>query len=903
MATGCNGQGIGSGLVDVLPGQAMQDARKTPVTPVPQVRTLLLTDLCDSVALVEKLGDAAAAELFQQHDRLVLQLQQQWEGRLIDRSDGLLLLFERPINGLAFAIDYQRGLRELGRARGLVLHARAGMHVGEVLTWYNSAEAVEAGAKPLEVEGLAKPLAARLMALARPGQILLSAVAESLTRRAAPELGESGGQLLWKSHGRWRFKGVPTAQEVFEAGVPGFAPLRMPRSSPKARRDLPLWRSPLALVAEAALLLALGVGLWFATRPEPAIAFAERDWVVMGDVRNLTGNTLLDDSVAQAFRISLEQSRHVNVLSDMKARDTLTRMRRDPLAAGLDRTLASEVALRDGARLVILPVVAEVGGKLRVSAEIVDPHTQSTIRSDFVDGRGLGSLLPSVDTIASRLRGHLGESMASVKAASQPLPSVTTSNLHALRAYALGLQATRQGKWQQAMQMYGEATTLDPEFALGYLGAARVMVARSERSAAMPYLDRALALRQRLPDRERLYLDAWEAELRMPAQALEKWRLMAGLYPDDFAGQANTAWHLYEANRFDEALPYARAADVPQDPLQVMAANTLARIQLARGEAEQALKRLRGIENEAQADHKRRVANALAVLERPAEATAALDAIEPSGYPGIDFYPLIDRVSLALDQGQWEQAGVVAEQALEAGRTQDTFSYLQFCFITEVVGWRAGARDRKSSHAGTARILASAMAAPDWAPSNREDLAVMLLANAWLAQREGDATLAASALSHTENLTREGVLGVSSAALRRILQAGQLAGAGRHDEAIALLAPRADDLYQSRVALYHLLAASGRHAEAEVQARWLLQHRGLAYIEANASQTLQPLNVADSRLARLWLAESLAAQGKAAQAASETKGFLRQWPASRLSPQLLSRVEAILSASKQKITV
>ena len=51
----------------MLPGLAMQDARKTPVTPVPQVRTLLLTDLCDSVALVEKLGDAAAAELFQQH--------------------------------------------------------------------------------------------------------------------------------------------------------------------------------------------------------------------------------------------------------------------------------------------------------------------------------------------------------------------------------------------------------------------------------------------------------------------------------------------------------------------------------------------------------------------------------------------------------------------------------------------------------------------------------------------------------------------------------------------------------------------------------------------------------------------------------------------------------------------
>src|SRR5689334_12111551 len=61
-------------------------------TTSPQVRTLLLTDLCDSTLLVERLGDAPAAELFRAHDRLVLELQQRWRGRLIDRSDGLLLL-------------------------------------------------------------------------------------------------------------------------------------------------------------------------------------------------------------------------------------------------------------------------------------------------------------------------------------------------------------------------------------------------------------------------------------------------------------------------------------------------------------------------------------------------------------------------------------------------------------------------------------------------------------------------------------------------------------------------------------------------------------------------------------------------------------------------------------------
>ena len=131
----------------------------------PQVRTLLLTDLVESTSLVERLGDAAAAALFRAHDRLVLELQQRWRGRLIDRSDGLLLIFTRPIDGLGFALDYVRGLRDVGREHGLKqpLLARAGLHVGEVLLWENSLDAVQLGAKSLEVEGLAKPLAGRLI--------------------------------------------------------------------------------------------------------------------------------------------------------------------------------------------------------------------------------------------------------------------------------------------------------------------------------------------------------------------------------------------------------------------------------------------------------------------------------------------------------------------------------------------------------------------------------------------------------------------------------------------------------------------------------------------------------------------------------------------------------------------
>lgn len=867
-----------------------------------QLKTLVLTDLCDSVALTARIGDVAAAELFRALDVRALQLLQRWSGRLIDRSDGMFLLFDVPTQGLGFALDYLDALVEIGNERKLPLQARIGIHVGDLLFWRNDEDAVAAGAKPLDVEGVAKPTAARLMALARPNQILLSAVAEALLRASQRELGERGDGLQWKSHGRWYFKGLPTPQEVFEVGVGGRAPLRMPARSSKAWRTLPLWRRPAALAAEVALVTALAVLAWVMVRPEPAIAFGERDWVVVGDLKNLTDNPLLDDPLAQAFRISLEQSRYVNVISDMTARDTVSRTRRNPDTTAIDRALASEVALRNGARLVVLPSVSEIGGRLRISAEVIDPKSQSTIHSESVDGKGLGSVLASVDGLTSKLRTALGESSGSVRSGSDPLPIVTTSNLQALRAYALGLRNAREGQWSTSLQMYMEAIRLDPEFTLAYLGVARATVILSGRPKALPWLDKAVALRGRLPGRERLYLDAWEAELKMPTLALEKWQVMASMYPDDFSGQANAGWHLYVANRFDDALPYAKAADVQQDPLRSYAGDYVARILLAQGKADQALAQLQGITTPVMPGHARRMAATLAVQSKFAEAEGWLDRAAPTKGPDADFVPFIDRVSIALDQGQWRQAAILSTHVVGASQDSDAFIHHQFRLIGAMVDWAQASADRGERRAQVARGLIAEVSSPQWDPLNRSDLATMLLTNADLALREGDPTLAIEALAQVQRLPAEARYNVLNN-VDRITRAGLLAHQGKLEEALTLLPIRADDLYQSRVMLFNVLTKAGRHSEAEQQARWLVEQRGRAYMEANASQSLQPLNVLDAGMARLWLAESLLAQGKREQAGYELGLFLQHWPKAGLPLQLRSRAERILLASKQKITL
>jgi predicted ATPase/class 3 adenylate cyclase len=177
---------------------------------------LLLTDLVDSTALTERLGLHEAAALGARHDRIARDLLAQFGGREIDKTDGFLFLFEDATAAADYALAYHRALKSLE------LTARAGLHVGEVVLRENSVADVLRGAKPVEVEGLAKPLAARVMGVAQGGQTLATAAAVEALRlgRTAPTAeGRVDTTLTGRiavSHGHWRLKGISEPLELFE---------------------------------------------------------------------------------------------------------------------------------------------------------------------------------------------------------------------------------------------------------------------------------------------------------------------------------------------------------------------------------------------------------------------------------------------------------------------------------------------------------------------------------------------------------------------------------------------------------------------------------------------------------------------------------------------------------------
>ena len=187
-----------------------------------KLRAILLTDVVDSTKLTQELGDAVSRQLWTAHDRIARDLLVVWRGREIDKTDGLLLIFESVADAASYAIAYHLALA------GLVVpfKARAGLHWGPGKLRANSKADIKLGAKPFELEGLAKPVAARVMAVAQSGQTLM-------TEDARAQLGES--HLRLKSHGHWRLKGLPEPIQLFEVGDDS-APFTPPPDDAKAYR-------------------------------------------------------------------------------------------------------------------------------------------------------------------------------------------------------------------------------------------------------------------------------------------------------------------------------------------------------------------------------------------------------------------------------------------------------------------------------------------------------------------------------------------------------------------------------------------------------------------------------------------------------------------------------------------
>ena len=164
-------------------------ARSEPSSGRRSLFSILFTDIVDSTALAVAHGPASWRDVVSEHNELSERVIDRHTGRLVKTTgDGVIALFDSAERAV------RAGSELVDALRPIELRIRAGVHTGEV-------ELAQG-----DVRGVAVHTAARIMALAQPDEIWVSATVRELV---------DGTTLEFEDRGDHELKGIPGARRLF----------------------------------------------------------------------------------------------------------------------------------------------------------------------------------------------------------------------------------------------------------------------------------------------------------------------------------------------------------------------------------------------------------------------------------------------------------------------------------------------------------------------------------------------------------------------------------------------------------------------------------------------------------------------------------------------------------------
>ena len=316
------------------------------------------------------------------------------------------------------------------------------------------------------------------------------------------------------------------------------------------------------ILAACAVIVLTGLAIGgFYYRSHKTLALTDKDTIVVADFANSTGDAVFDDTLKTALTVALQQSPFLKVLSDSKVAETLKLMTR-PADAKLTPEVAHDLCQRAGSKAYIAGSIASLGSEFVVGLKAVNCQSGDTLAQQQLTASGKEKVLNAVGNAAAKLRGELGESLASVQKLDVPLEQATTSSLEALQAYSQGLESLRSKGVETALPYFQRAIQIDPNFAMAYDALGNNYTFLGEEGRAREYLVEAFELRDHATEREKLSItgDYFASVTGELDKATQSYQQLIDSYPrhvDAYAILAN--FYAAEGN-FEKALDMVRQA-------------------------------------------------------------------------------------------------------------------------------------------------------------------------------------------------------------------------------------------------------------------------------------------------------------------------------------------------------
>jgi eukaryotic-like serine/threonine-protein kinase len=354
----------------------------------------------------------------------------------------------------------------------------------------------------------------------------------SASSGATPIAQEAGSQFSQRPVVGSAVSGTP-APASLGTGVPSTTGRE--NSTPLPRANKTLWK--IAIPAAAILVAVIG-GFFYYQSSRRSPKLTAKDTIVLADFDNKTGDAVFDDTLRQALTVALNQSPYLNVLGENKAVETLKLMAK-PANTALTADVTRELCQRTSSKAYVAGSIAALGSEYVLGLKAINCQNGDVLAQEQETAPSKEKVLDAVGDTAAKLRGQLGESLASVQKYDVALADATTSSLEALKAYSMGTKISQRSNLE-SLVYFQKAIELDPNFARAYVGIGNAYSSQSEMSRASEYYRKAYELREHSSDREKAlieitYFETVTGDLTKAISALEQ--LLSAYSPS--AGQVN----------------------------------------------------------------------------------------------------------------------------------------------------------------------------------------------------------------------------------------------------------------------------------------------------------------------------------------------------------------------------
>ena len=291
-------------------------------------------------------------------------------------------------------------------------------------------------------------------------------------------------------------------------------------------------------------------------------ALTEKDFILLTDFVNTTGDAVFDGTLKQALSVDLQQSPFLNVFPEERIRQTLKLMGRSPD----DRVTAEigrEICQRANVKAVLVGSVSPLGSHYVIILNAINASSGDSLAQDQMEAESKERVIAALGAAASKLRSRLGETLASIKVSDRPLEEATTSSLEALRAYTQGEETFgKKGDLFGAIPFYQKAIEMDPNFALAYARIGTLYHNAGEDELAKSYFQKAFERRDRVTDPEKFYITAhyYMDSIGEIDKGIETYQVWERTYPRDFTPSNNLAVEYSIIGQYQKGLEWAQRA-------------------------------------------------------------------------------------------------------------------------------------------------------------------------------------------------------------------------------------------------------------------------------------------------------------------------------------------------------